>query len=217
MRTWSLRIKHGVFEQIYIPLMPMTNGSEAGRIKNHLDGLIAERQGTMITRLNAQDLPAPKIRVAFFNPTSALGSHTLGRVSIYALTIYDSTDDGIKRVIDHEIAHYVQMKRNLHARIRNKFVHPLTYDYFVEGFAVFASSLTNPWVDRQYRRSLGELFSHMKANEGRRPYVAGFARYRSIAKWKSTEYALEIGLRDSIRDWKIESRTACQQLGVEFF
>ena len=133
---------NSIFRRIWIPLMPLFNRRESGRVETHLRSLCRKRISIVLETLQVPNTKVadPKIAftLAFFLPTAVtLG----GRIYLNAHLVYYATDQEICRTIDHELTHYVQLTTNKKLRWFN-FWKVDARKFFVEGFAEFVTSLT---------------------------------------------------------------------------
>ena len=173
-------------------------------------------------RLGADDLPSASISISsqflrsrLLDPVPSAGSYRLGHLNLNPQVVHDLTDQEISHVIDHEMAHYAQLKRNKRVTLSEKLLHPGRYLEFKEGFATYASSLTNGGVERPIKKSLERAFSGMKPDPDLAVYVKGYLRFFAIAKAASADEALRCGLNSSLAEWRESSEKAEKSLGLD--
>jgi hypothetical protein len=212
----SKRTKEMLLQRIKITTLPIRNHLEAARVKNHLETLVRQRETTMIELLGAATLPSPKIRVGFFSLVSDRSEYKLGRITINALDFYRSTNAEIFRTVDHEIAHYVQLSRNRHLSTLQYFPFLFGGRIFTEGFATFASRISTGNTSRMIQIGMNLLLAGQKMPSDLKSYVIGYFRFLAIAKANTADFALNVGLTNSIKEWKTECLYACKSLGIPY-
>lgn len=195
--------------------MPVWNRDMTARIRHHLQTLVRQREGVMIDQLKATDLPQPKIDVTFFNPMSDRSIYLLGRILIDARSFYLSSDSEILCTIDHEIAHYVQDKRNRHIHGLQFIRHRKAFNTFTEGFATFAARITTGNIGSSTELVMIGALTKMNYIRRSDDYVVGYSRFKAIAKANSADFALHLGLEGSLSEWEAEAEASFRKLGVE--
>jgi hypothetical protein len=150
--------------------------------------------------------------VSFVTTLLGRSEYRLGRITIAASSFYLSTDSEILRTIDHEVAHYVQFRLNRKLRLAEYF--PVGRRTFIEGFATFASRITTGTIGRPVQQGLERLLAGQKVPSSVRDYALGYFRFHTIAKTSTPDFALNVGLTNSMDEWKAESRNACAKLGI---
>jgi hypothetical protein len=200
---------------------PLTLDEEQ-RAVDHLKEIIASRERVVMRRLDADDLPTASISISskflrsrLLDPVPSAGSYRFGHLNLNPEVVHSLTDQEIGHVIDHEMAHYVQVKRNKRVSSSEKLLHPGRYLEFKEGFATFASSLTNGGVERPIKESLKRAFSGMRPDPDLAIYVKGYLRFFAIAKATSADEALGSGLDHSLAEWRDASDEANRRLGLD--
>jgi hypothetical protein len=173
-------------------------------------------------RLDADDLPPARISISsmflrsrLLDPIPSTGSYRFGHLNLNPEVVHSLTDREIGHVIDHEMAHYVQLKRNKRVTLSEKLLHPGRYLEFKEGFATFASSLINGGVERPIKESLERAFSGMRPDPDLATYVKGYLGFFAIAKATSADEALRCGLDSSLTEWRGAAEKANRSLGLD--
>ncbi len=113
------------------------------------------------------------------------------------------------------MAHYVQLKRNRRVTRLEKILHWSEYEYFKEGFATFASSLTNGGVEHPIKESLKMAFFGQRPHPDLATYVRGYLRFLAVAKATSVEEAIQHGLSCSLAEWRKVAAQAKASLGLD--
>jgi len=194
---------------------------EEQRAVDRLREIVTSRERVILRRLDADDLPPASISISsmflrsrLLNPVPSAGSYRLGHLNLNPEMVHNLTDREIGHVIDHEMAHYVQLKRNKRVTLSEKLLHPGRYLEFKEGFATFASSLTNGGVERPIKESLVRAFSGMRPDPDLAIYIKGYLGFFAIAKVTSANEALRCGLDCSLAEWTHASEEANCSLGL---
>ena len=178
--------------------------------------LAQQRSRFVPDRLGVRSLKQPKVRVAFWDFLPAFGTYRLGRIAIWAYTAYALTDREIISVVDHELSHHVQHECNKHSRMWRGLFHPFQFTAFKEGFAFFASSITNGMLATQHAVALEKFWRGGKPKPAVKPYLVGYMRYLAIAKAFGVDESIRTGLGESVGGWMEKAKTACSTLGVQF-
>lgn len=201
--------------------MPFWDRNKAARIRNHIQTLVNQREIVMIELLKAHDLPEPKINIKFCDLSSNRSHYNHGQIVMDAYGFYQHTNAGIIQTVDHEVAHYVQDKRNRHVGRFRFFLRRKDTREFAEGFATFAQQITTGNIGKTAEMALvGGFRMDIPAQRAvvkkLANYVAGYKRFKAIAQVNSVGYALKVGLEASAAEWKTEAIQSSRKLGIEY-
>jgi hypothetical protein len=201
--------------------LPIHNRKEANKVRAHIDAIFQERLPIMLVFLGASDLKVPRPRTAFilpfFLPAIGGGITISGHIILNARLLYSNTDQEIRRTIDHELTHCIQLSLNRKLRWLNPFFIERR-KFFTEGFAEFVTSLTEKnSPGPKVTRGIAALIEGKKVKGELDYYVRGYLAFRIIAKFTSNGEAMQLGMTSNFSDLKKRSRKLCQALGISSY
>lgn len=96
--------------------LPLTFDEEQRAI-DHLGKIVASRERVMMRYLGGDDLPPASISISsrflrsrLLDPIPSAGSYRLGHLNLNPKVVHSLTDREICHIMDHEVAHFVQLK-----------------------------------------------------------------------------------------------------------
>lgn len=184
-------------------------------IRSKLEQLLQERFIIVTNRLQVEGVPKPRLKLTH----SEVSSYRNNTIYFSYSKVFES-DEKQAIILDHELAHHIQHSKNHY--IKNFYpLEPFSFFYwswtgkmrwglrvrsFEEGFAVYVAYLTNGKLTEKTKNRViivqkGNRWTSLIRIRLDLPYALGYLGYSNIAKMKSEEESLKLGLSVDPKNW----------------
>jgi len=205
-------------------LFPFLFPKRKRALRRELEQTIEKRLTLLEGKISIKRINRPKVRfwVPYSNPMY------LGDSILISYPRMLDKSGKLVTTLDHEISHHIQKTINPNARktysveflswfywgFTGKIRWGLSERVFQEGFATYMAYLTSGRISKRLERGqelfeLGKRRTLLLKDPDILPYVLGFRSYSAIAKIKSEEVAIHLGLLLKAAEWVKEVEKSC--------